>query len=258
VVDRVQRDVAGGVREFWLTSQDTACYGRDVGANLAMLLEAVCGVEGDFWVRVGMMTPNLVVPFLDALVSAFGCGKVFKFLHLPVQSGDDEVLGRMRRFYTVAEFKEIVCAFRRSIPQVTVSTDVICGFPGESAEAFQNTLGLIREVQPDVVNVSKFFARPKTAAWDMHSEAVDKAEIKRRSMEAAKLARQVSLERNQLWLGWTGEILVDEKGKVAGSWVGRNFAYKPVVVKNEGDLLGKTLRVKVVKALATYLVGSVE
>jgi threonylcarbamoyladenosine tRNA methylthiotransferase CDKAL1 len=77
-------------------------------------------------------------------------------------------------------------------------------------------------------------------------------------MEAAKLARQVSLERNQLWLGWTGEIIVDEKGKVAGSWVGRNFAYKPVVVKNEGDLLGKTLRVKVVKALATYLVGSVE
>ncbi|MCW4010424.1 MAG: tRNA (N(6)-L-threonylcarbamoyladenosine(37)-C(2))-methylthiotransferase [Candidatus Bathyarchaeota archaeon] len=258
VVNRVKRDVALGAREVWLTSQDNACYGKDIGANLAGLLDAICGVEGDFRVRVGMMTPNLLQPFLDALVVAFGCGKVFKFVHLPVQSGDDGVLRRMRRFYTVKEFKEIVAAFRKAIPEISVSTDVICGFPGESAEAFENTLQLIREVQPDVVNVSKFFARPKTAAWDMRSEAVDKAEIKRRSMEAAKLARQVSFERNQRWLGWTGEILVDEKGKIEGTWVGRNFAYKPVAVRSSADLLGKTIHVKVVKTCATHLVGSAE
>ena len=253
VVNRVKSDVAAGSKEVWVTSQDTACYGREIGTNLASLLKAVSALEGDFRVRVGMMTPNIVTPFLSELIEAFGSKKVFKFVHLPVQSGDDEVLRLMRRFYTAAEFKETVAAFRKAFPEVTLSTDVICGFPGETAEAFESTLKLIREVHPDIVNVSKFFARPKTAAWEMRSQAIEKSEIKRRSTQAAKLTKQVSLERNQRWIGWTGEILVDEKGKVAGTWVGRNFAYKPIAVKSSDDLLGKTLQVRVVKVFSTHL-----
>jgi threonylcarbamoyladenosine tRNA methylthiotransferase CDKAL1 len=258
VVERVKRDVIGGAREVWITSQDTGCYGREIGTNLAALLKAVAAVEGDFRVRVGMMTPNMIVPFLDELIDAFRSEKVFKFLHLPAQSGDDEVLRRMRRFYTVQEFKGIVAAFRAAFPMLTLSTDVICGFPGETAKAFDNTLKLICDVQPDIVNVSKFFARPKTAAWDMRSEAIEKAEIKHRSTHAAELARKVSLERNQRWLSWNGEVLVDEKGKVAGSWVGRNFAYKPIAVKSGEDLMGEKLQVKVMKVFATHLVGILE
>ena len=255
VVERVKRDVAGGTREIWITSQDTGCYGREIGTNLAALLKAVAAVEGDFRVRVGMMTPNMIVPFLDELIDAFRSEKVFKFVHLPVQSGDDEVLRRMRRFYTAQEFKDIVAALRAEFPLFTLSTDVICGFPGETAEAFDNTLQLIDQVQPDIVNVSKFFARPKTAAWNMLSTAVEKAEIKHRSAQAAQLARKVSLERNQRWLDWTGEVLVDEKGKVAGSWVSRNFAYKPIAFKSSEDLIGKKLQVKVTKVFATHLFG---
>jgi threonylcarbamoyladenosine tRNA methylthiotransferase CDKAL1 len=258
VVNRVKSDVASGSKEVWVTSQDTACYGREIGTNLAALLKAVSAVEGDFRVRVGMMTPNIVTPFLSELVEAFGSDKVFKFVHLPVQSGDDKVLRRMRRFYSVKEFKETVAAFRKAFPEITLSTDVICGFPGETAEAFENTLKLIREVQPDIVNVSKFFARPKTAAWEMRSQAIEKGETKRRSTETAKLAKQVSLGRNLRWVGWTGEILVDEKGKVAGTWVGRNFAYKPVTAKSEETLLGRTLQVKVVKAFSTHLAATIE
>ena len=92
----------------------------------------------------------------------------------------------------------------------------------------------------------------------MCSEAVEKLEIKRRSTEAAKLAKQVSMVQNQRWVGWSGEILIDEKGKVAGSWVGRNFAYKPVAVRSTEELLGKTLRVKVVNAFSTHLAGKIE
>jgi threonylcarbamoyladenosine tRNA methylthiotransferase CDKAL1 len=256
VLERVRLDVAAGAREVWLTSQDTGCYGWDVGVNLAGLLGALDGLEGDFRVRVGMMTPNMVMPFLDALVKAFRSEKAFKFVHLPVQSGDDGVLKRMRRFYTVREFREIVEAFRAVFPDVTLATDVICGFPGETPEAFENTLKLISEVKPDVVNVSKFFARPGTAAAEMRDAFVGLAEIKRRSTATARLAKQIALERNQRWIGWTGEILVDERGKVPGSWVGRNFAYKPVAVKSTEALLGKTLRVKVVKAFPTYLEGT--
>jgi threonylcarbamoyladenosine tRNA methylthiotransferase CDKAL1 len=255
VLGRVRRDLAAGAREFWVTSQDTACYGRDLGVNLAVLLEALTTVSGDFRVRVGMMTPNLVADIADRLVAAFKNEKVFKFVHLPVQSGDDEVLRRMCRFYTVQEFRDLVSLFRSAFPQITLATDVICGFPGETREAFENTLRLISEVKPDIVNVSKFFPRPKTAAAEMRDEFVDLAETKRRSTMAAELAKRTALERNRRWIGWTGAVLIDEKGKVPGTWIGRNFAYKPITVKSAENLLGRTLDVRVEKAFSTHLSG---
>jgi threonylcarbamoyladenosine tRNA methylthiotransferase CDKAL1 len=257
VVERVRSDYAAGAKEFWITSQDTAAYGRDLGADLAELLTAIGCLPGDFRVRIGMMTPNLITEMQTRLITAFDNPKIFKFLHLPVQSGDDSVLQYMRRFYTAAEFKEIVKTFRTEFPQLTLATDVIVGFPGETEEAFENTLRLLEEVKPDVTNVSKFFARPKTIAARMKEGLVGKEETKRRSTVAAELAKRLSAERNQRWVGWSGEVLVDEKGKVEGSWVGRNFAYKPIVVKSTDNLLGKTLQVKVVDALGTYLKGEI-
>jgi MiaB-like tRNA modifying enzyme len=257
IVERVKKDLAMGVQEFWVTSQDTACYGRDRGTNLAELLNALCDVEGYFRVRVGMMTPNMVMDILGDLIQAFKNEKIFKFIHLPVQSGDDQILEHMRRFYSVEGFKRIVNAFRASFPEMTLATDVICGFPGEDEEAFEKTLQLIGEVKPDIVNVSKFFARPRTAAAEMQEDFVPFQEIKRRSSFVAKLAREVAFERNQRWVGWTGEIFVDEVGKISGSWVGRNFAYKPITIRDAADLLGKTLRVKVVGGFPTYLEGNV-
>lgn len=256
VVERVQSDYAAGAKEFWVTSQDTACYGRDLGTDLAELLEALGGLAGDFRVRVGMMTPNLVTDMQNRLIEAFESPKIFKFLHLPVQSGDDAVLQYMRRFYTASEFKGILDTFRAEFPDLTLATDVIVGFPGETTEAFENTLKLLEEVKPDVVNVSKFFARPKTVAARMQDGLVEREEIKRRSTVTAQLAKKISLERNQRWVGWSGEVFVDEKGKVEGSWVGRNFAYKPIAIKNADNLMGKTLTVKVVEATATYLKGT--
>ena len=164
ITDRIQSDYAAGAKEFWLTSQDTAAYGRDLGTDLAELLEAIRGLSDDFRVRVGMMTPNLVTEMQSRLITAFDSPKIFKFLHLPVQSGDDIVLQHMRRFYTSMEFKRTVDTFKTEFPNLTLATDVIVGFPGETKEAFENTLKLLKEVKPDVTNVSKFFARPKTVA----------------------------------------------------------------------------------------------
>ena len=143
-----------------------------------------------------MMTPNWVPDMQPNLIEAYKSEKVLKFLHLPVQSGDDEVLKRMRRFYTAKQFKDIVAAFRAEFPDLTLATDVIVGFPGETDEAFKNTLRLMEEVKPDVTNVSKFFARPKTVAAEIKDGVVGKDEIKRRSTVAAELARRVSFERN--------------------------------------------------------------
>lgn len=253
IVDRAKKDIGDGVRELWLTSQDVACYGKDKGTSLAVLLRTLCKIDGSFKIRVGMMTPNAAMSILEDLVDAFNDEHVFKFIHLPVQSGDDDVLKRMQRAYSVSEFRRMVRCFRDYLPDVTLSTDIICGFPGENTEAFARTLHLVAEVKPDVVNVSRFFARPRTAAAEMQEDFLPFEEIRRRSKAATALAKKVSLERNKRFVGWTGEILVDEPGKVADSWIGRNFAYKPMVVRSGKKLLGELLQVKVNKAYPTYL-----
>ena len=257
ITEKVENDVSSGVQEFWLTAQDMACYGKDLSTNLAALLKAVCAVPGDFKVRVGMMTPNLALEILPELINSFKDAKVFKFLHLPVQSGDNDVLRNMNRCYTVEEFNKVVVAFREAFPDVTLATDVICGFPGETKQAFENTLGLLREVKPDIVNVSKFFARPRTAAAALKEGLVAQAEIKRRSAKAAGLARKLSLERNRRWVGKEGTILIDETGKLPCSWIGRNFAYKPVTLKSCSNLLGRSMQVKITEAFSTYLSGAI-
>jgi len=250
VIRRVRRDLVSGVKEFWLTSQDTACYGRDIGTSLADLLGRVCEVEGDFFVRLGMMNPNHVMGMLDELVETYKDRKVFKFLHLPVQSGDDTVLKLMNRHYTVEDFKRIVQTFRKEIPRLTLSTDVICGFPGETREAFEQTKRLVDEAQPDVVNVSKFFSRPHTPAQKL--SPVPPRELNRRSREVAELSRRISFEKNRMWMDWDGPVLFDERGK-GESWMGRNFAYKPIVVKTYESLLGLLIHVRVVNVFSTYL-----
>jgi tRNA A37 methylthiotransferase MiaB len=204
-----------------------------------------------------MMTPNIISCFLEELIQSYQNEKIFKFVHLPVQSGDDLVLHSMRRFYTITEFKVVVAAFRASFPEITLSTDVICGFPGENEKAFNATMKLIAEVKPEIVNLSKFFPRPRTSAAKMTSVFVPASEIKRRSCVVAELVKKVAFERNQHWVGWKGKVLVDEVGKVRGSWVGRNFAYKPIALKSRGSLLGRTLQVELVKAHSTYLKGKV-
>lgn len=258
IVEKVRKDLAEGVKEFWITSQDTASYGKDIGENLAELLNAICVIEGNFKLRVGMMTPNLAKEISNDLIRAFKNKKIFKFLHLPVQSGDNQVLKDMCRNYSVEDFLEIVEAFRVTFPKITIATDVICGFPGESKVAFKKTLKLIEKVKPDIVNVSKFFARPRTLAANMKEDFVPMSEIKHRSRVVTNLARKIALKRNRRWVDWKGEIFVDEVGKVSRSWIGRNFAYKPIVIRSADNLFGKTVKVKIVKAFSTYLEGELD
>ncbi|MCW4025938.1 MAG: tRNA (N(6)-L-threonylcarbamoyladenosine(37)-C(2))-methylthiotransferase, partial [Candidatus Bathyarchaeota archaeon] len=153
IVQKVRQAVSEGVKEIWLTSQDNGAYGLDIVTNLAELLKECGRIEGKFLCRVGMMNPDNVLKMLPELIHAFKSEKVFKFLHLPVQSGDNETLRRMNRRYTVEEFRNIVHSFRSEIPRITLSTDVICGFPSESREAFEETVKLIYDVEPDIVNI---------------------------------------------------------------------------------------------------------
>ncbi len=247
----VEETVKSGCKEVWLTSQDTGTYGLDRRADLSQLLQNICTVDGDFFVRVGMMNPTLASYLLQPLIDAYKHEKVFKFLHLPLQSGSNRVLAAMRRGYSAETFKKIVGEFRKQLPQITISTDIICGFPTETEDDFNETLAVVEETKPDIVNISRFWPRLGTAAAGL--ERLPDEIVMGRSRKLHILARKIALGNNQKWAGWIGKIIVDEKGKVPGTFIGRNFAYKPVVVSSREDMLGRLVDVEIIGAAVTHL-----
>ncbi|RME52332.1 tRNA (N(6)-L-threonylcarbamoyladenosine(37)-C(2))-methylthiotransferase [Candidatus Woesearchaeota archaeon] len=242
VVRRVSGAVAEGAREVWLTSQDCGAYGKDKGSSLAELLRAVLTIPRKFKIRVGMANPEHCKGMIDELISAFRDERVYKFLHVPVQAGSERVVRAMRRGHTVDDFTRVVAAFRKVFPRITIATDIICGYPGETREDFEETLSLVHEVRPDVVNISRFWPRPGTPAARLRP--LPGWEVKRRSGELTSLFQRIALENNKQWMGWEGGVLFTEKGK-EGTVIGRNDAYKQVVVRGGEELLGKRKRVRV-------------
>jgi threonylcarbamoyladenosine tRNA methylthiotransferase CDKAL1 len=189
IVNAVRYAVEHGAKKILLTATDTSVYGFDMGTNLAELLKKVVKIPGDFKIRVGMMNPQHIKPFLDELIEIYKNPKIIKFVHIPVQAGSNKVLKDMRRGYTVEEFKEIVKKFRKEIPGITISTDIICGFPTETEKDFEETVKLIKEVKPEVMNISKFYPRPNTEAKKM--KQLPTKVIKERSRRLSEIYRQI-------------------------------------------------------------------
>jgi MiaB-like tRNA modifying enzyme len=230
-----------GCKEIWVTAEDTAAY-YDNGEMLPDLLGKLSQIPGDFRIRVGMMTPNQLILIKSELIKTFNHEKIYKFIHIPVQSGNNIILRRMNRQYTVEDFKNIVSCIRTHFPSISISTDIICGFPGETPEQFQDSINLIRDINPDVLNISRFWGRPGTAASLMEGRLHGR-ETKARSRRLTSLWKKIALEVGEKWLGWTGKVLINEKGKNE-TMVGRNFAYKTVVT-NDDVKLGDWVQVKV-------------
>jgi len=251
IVDDARGALESGCREIWVTAEDTAAYNWE-GVGLPELLAKLSGFPGKYFVRVGMMTPNQALPILDSLIEAYRSDRIYKFLHVPVQSGSDEVLRRMGRRYTVDDFRGLVTRFREEIPMLSLSTDIICGFPGETEEQFEESMRLVEDIRPDVLNISRFWPRPGTVAAAMEGQHHGRV-TKERSRRLSGLWRDLSLEGNLRWVGWEGDALVDEAGK-SGGMVARNTSYKPVVL-NDPVSMGLITRVRVVEAMRGYLVG---
>lgn len=252
IIKEAENCIRQGCKEIWITAQDTACYGKDTGTNIAELLEKILALEGDFYVRLGMGNPQHINNNIDKLIEIFKHPKMFKFLHIPVQSGSNPVLRAMKREYTAEDFKEIITRFRAEIPNITIATDVIVGFPGETEKQFYDTIEFIQEIKPDVLNISKFVPRPETAAANKQDK-IDGAEIKERSKKITDTFDFIGFEQNRKWKNWTGEVLIDEKGK-NNTMKARNFAYKPIIV-NEEFCIGDKITVKITKATAHDLRG---
>ncbi len=252
IVRQVQHEVDEGCREIWLTSTDNGCYGFDIGTDLPELVNAISEIPKEFSIRVGMMNPMYMPRIREGLLKSFENYKVFKFLHVPVQCGSDKVLNDMKRGHTSETFRDVTNKFRKKFPEFTISTDIIVGFPTETKEDFERTVELIKETKPDIVNLSRYSARPGTEAAEW--EQVDVTEVKRRSKEIFNLTNQISRENNQDWIGWKGDVLFDENSD--DGIRGRNFAYKPIFVK-EPIKIGQSRCVKIVGATNHSLVGEI-
>ena len=235
IIKEVEKNIAHGCKEIWLTSQDNGAYMLDKGERrLAKLLDKIIQIEGNFKVRLGMLNPRHIPEMIDSLIQIFQDDKMFKFLHIPVEAGNNEVLGKMHREYNVFQFKEIVEKFRRYVKDITIATDIIVGFPSETEAQFHDTLELVQEVKPDVLNIARFSPRPNTAAAKMKNQ-IPGDKKKDRSGMLTEIYLRTALKTNQKWIGWKGKIIIDEIGK-NGTFVGRNFAYKPVIVKGDYSL----------------------
>jgi len=172
-----------------------------------------------------------------------------------VQSGSDVVLKAMSRKHSADDFKEIVSAFRHAFPEITVWTDIIAGFPGESDYDFEATLELLKKSKPDFTNVSAYGLRPDTKAAKMKQVSSEKK--KERTRALAKLCNELALEANKKWIDWRGTVLVDEFNVTKSTWVARNYAYKPIVLKGEHKYNDFVI-VKIKDAAATHLSGAPE
>jgi len=230
--DTAQEAIARGHREVYLTSQDTSAYGIDIGVTLADLLSALIEIKGRFKIRIGMANPQHFHKFEDSLWKLLESEKLYRFLHIPLQSGSNTVLDHMRREHTAEDYLSLVTKGRSLFPDLTIATDIICGYPTETEEDHQATQSALLHSMPDVVNISRFWPRPKTRAAAL--TPLSGSLVKARSSETTKLFRRISRSRNRFWLDTQGQILVTEiqhdTARGGTRLIGRNSSYKQVIV----------------------------
>lgn len=252
IVNEVRQAVSQGFKEIRLTAQDTGAYGKDISTTLPELLEEILiSVPGDYLIRLGMTNPNHVQNILDELIQIYKDPRLYKFLHIPVQSGSNKILRRMGRKYTVEEYREIVEEFLGKIPELQVVTDIIVGFPFETEEDYQLSLELIKETKPHKVNIARFSKRPGTLSEWMPQ--IPGRIAKERSRKLQKLVHRISEDINKGFVGKQMDVLVVERGKKGGTMLGRNMSYKPVVLPS--CKLGQRLGVRITGSTPTYLIG---
>jgi MiaB-like tRNA modifying enzyme len=256
-VEKARALVHAGAKEIRVTGQDTGVYGWDRGERkLPELLDRICDIDGEFRVRVGMANPGGIHGIREELADVFARnGKLYDFVHLPVQSGSDGVLEAMRRQHRVGQFREIVGTFDSRLEHWTLSTDFIVGFPTETDTDHERSMELLEEVRPEKVNVTRFSKRPGTDAAGM--KGLGGTLKKERSKAMTELKMEVVREAHESMVGTRRRVLAVEPG-TGDSVKCRDGAYRQVIVRNasEHDVApGDFLDVEVTAAETVYCFG---
>jgi tRNA-2-methylthio-N6-dimethylallyladenosine synthase len=245
--------VSQGVREVTLVGQNVDSYGHDLPGrpDLADLLNELSTVDGLVWIRFLTNHPKDLGPKLIETMASVS--KVCEHLELPVQSGDDDILKAMRRGYTVERYRDLVRAIRRKIPHISLSTDVIVGFPGETEEQFERSLSLVQEMRFDVVHVAAYSPRSGTIAWREYQDDVPAEAKKERLDKIEKFQTAIASEINSQLQAEEMEVLVE--GRKGGKWFGRTRSNKLVFFEDADDWLGQLAIVYIQKTSPWSLGG---
>jgi len=252
-----------GVKEITLLGQIVDRYGYDLpefdGARatpLVTLLRQLHELPGLERLRFLTSHPNWMRD--DLLRAVAELPKVCEHIEVPVQAGDDEVLARMRRGYTVADYRRLVARIRELIPGVSIATDIIVGFPGETEAQFRHTYDLLAELRLDKAHIARYSARPLTIATRKFNDDLPRVEKERRRRTLDDLQRRILAEKNSPYLGKTVEILVSGYQERKHRWFGRTRTDRLVFFEAEGDWLGRLVQIKIAWAGPWSLVGGRE
>nr|CAB3229500.1 threonylcarbamoyladenosine tRNA methylthiotransferase [Phallusia mammillata] len=252
IVERAKQSFDEGVVEIWLTSEDTGAYGRDIGSSLPELLWQLVEVIPDgCMLRVGMTNPPYILEHLEEMAKILNHPRVYAFMHVPVQSGADRTLYEMQREYTVGEFSHVVDFLREKVPGISIATDIICGFPTETPEDFEETLELCKKYKFPSLFMNQFFPRPGTPAAKMTQ--IDRKEIKKRTKKLSEVFSSYEPYGHQL--GKRQTVLVTEIAHDKVHYVAHNKYYEQVIVDMEEDLMGKMFEVDIIETGKHYLRG---
>uniref|UniRef100_A0A671SJU8 tRNA-t(6)A37 methylthiotransferase n=1 Tax=Sinocyclocheilus anshuiensis TaxID=1608454 RepID=A0A671SJU8_9TELE len=210
LVERARQSFQEGVCEIWLTSEDTGAYGRDIGTDLPSLLwELVKEIPEGAMLRLGMTNPPYILEHLEEMVRILQHPRVYAFLHVPVQSASDSVLMDMKREYCCADFRRVTDFLQERVPGITIATDIICGFPGETDEDFEQTMELVRQYRFPSLFINQFYPRPGTPAAKM--EQVPAHMKKQRTKELSALFHS--------YKPYDHKVLVPKKPELKGKMV---------------------------------------
>uniref|UniRef100_A0A0A1WDX7 tRNA-t(6)A37 methylthiotransferase n=1 Tax=Zeugodacus cucurbitae TaxID=28588 RepID=A0A0A1WDX7_ZEUCU len=242
IVDRAIQAFAEGCCEIWLTSEDTGAYGRDIGASLPELLwQLVEVIPEHCMLRVGMTNPPYILEHLEEIAKILNHPRVYAFMHVPVQSGSDSVLGEMKREYCRSDFEHVVDFLRSRVPGVTIATDIICGFPTETEEDFEETMDMCAKYHFPSLFINQFFPRPGTPAAKM--ERIPANLVKKRTKRLTDLFNSYSPYDGRKGEQYT--VLVTEISHDKQHYVGHNKSYEQILLPMRNNLLGTAVRVRI-------------
>ena len=246
----MQNAINTGAYEIYLTSQDTGCYGFDIGTTLPELLKELLTIKGDYKIRIGMGNPNHFKKIIDEVLDIMiKDERIYRFLHIPLQAASNRVLDEMKRMYTLQDYEEICLKAKLKIPNITLANDIIVAYPTETKEEFKETLKAIIKNGTNVLNYSRFWLRPNTPADKLYSskQFILGDESKRRSKEIRECFEQHALILNQKWKNWQGEVIISDVSREEGIKIARNLYYKHILVEDKDNQLqiGQKVNVKI-------------